>query len=70
MQASIQPSSPQPIQPMPNNYFPTVEGSVLATLALFLIRGLWQQYLKNEEMEARIIQKLLDERQNRNDSNK
>ena len=62
MQASIQTSPQQPVQSIPNNYFPAVEGSILAALALFLIRGLWQQYLKNEELERKIIEKLIDER--------
>jgi hypothetical protein len=61
MQYTSNPSQiPIGSQPIPNNYFPTVEGSVLAALALFLIRGLWQEHCKDEKAERELVNKLLD----------
>jgi hypothetical protein len=60
MPASEQAIPQQQIEPIPNNYFPAVEGSILAALAVFLIRGLWSEHCQEEKAERELIQKLID----------
>lgn len=59
-----QPSIPLPVPPIPTNYFQAVEGSILAAVALFLIRGLWAEHCHEEKHERELINRLIDRNSN------
>lgn len=45
---------------LPTNSFLITEFSVLAIIAVFLIRGIWSEHCKTEKAEQELINKLVD----------
>jgi hypothetical protein len=48
-----------PVNPNLPNFIPSVEFSILAGLAVFLIKGVWKEHTENEQQEREMTDKLL-----------
>lgn len=60
----------QSVKPEFSNFVGIAEFSILACLAIFLIKGIWQEHINNEKQERELTDKLINHLLEQNDERK
>ena len=70
MLSTILATPTQSVKPEFSNFVGIAEFSILACLAIFLIKGIWQEHINNEKQERELTEKLINHLLEQNDDRK